>query len=167
MIKRKICLLGSFGVGKTSLVKRFVDGIFSERYLSTVGVKIDRRILEFDTGEVTLLVWDIAGEEEFQRFHASYLRGAHGVMAVADGTRAETLNQACGHLTRALEIAPRASSVFLLNKDDLESEWEIDETVEDELDPGLPRWRTSAKTGDNVEQAFSTLAIMTMHASAG
>ena len=94
MIQKKICMLGSFGVGKTSLVSRFVYSLFSEQYLSTIGVKIDRKSVVVDDAEVNLLLWDLHGDDEFQRVRASYLRGMSGYLLVADGTRAESLHVA-------------------------------------------------------------------------
>src|SRR5574342_650264 len=94
MIQKKICMLGSFSVGKTSLVRRFVESIFSDTYLTTVGVKIDKKQLRVDDHDVTLMLWDIYGEDEFQKLHMSYLRGAAGLLLVVDGTRRSTLDKA-------------------------------------------------------------------------
>lgn len=159
MKRRKVCLVGSFAVGKTSLVRRFVEGIFSERYLTTVGVKIDQRAVECPSGPVTLMVWDIAGEEETTRLRTSYLRGAHGLVAVADATRAETLEQARSHLERAREEAPGAACVLLVNKWDLDESREVPaERIREGLPPGVAARTTSALTGAGVEEAFAALA---------
>ena len=88
MIQKKICMLGAFAVGKTSLVQRFVKSLFSDRYLTTVGVKIDKKIVTVGDTEVSLVLWDLAGEDEFQSVQTSYLRGASGYLLVIDGTRA-------------------------------------------------------------------------------
>lgn len=74
MIKKKVCMLGAFAVGKTSLVERFVKSIFSEKYVTTVGVKIDKKSMQFDNEQIELLLWDIHGEDEFQKVRPSYLR---------------------------------------------------------------------------------------------
>lgn len=66
-LKKKICMLGTHGVGKTSLVRHFVHSIFDDHYLSTIGVKIDRKTVQLDEVEVTMVLWDIAGEEDFFR----------------------------------------------------------------------------------------------------
>ena len=87
MIQKKICLLGGFGVGKTSLVSRFVHSIFSDKYLTTVGVKIDKKRVDLGSQQVDLVIWDIYGEDDFQKVRMSYLRGASGYLLVADGTR--------------------------------------------------------------------------------
>ncbi|MFN6951418.1 MAG: Rab family GTPase, partial [Albidovulum sp.] len=86
MIQKKICLLGAFAVGKTSLVARFVRSTFSDKYLTTVGVKIDRKDLDLPGTPVTLMLWDLAGEDEFNTVQMSYLRGSAGLLIVADGT---------------------------------------------------------------------------------
>ena len=94
MIQKKICMLGSFAVGKTSLVRRFVHSMFTDKYLTTVGVKIDNKKLVYGDKEVSLLLWDLYGEDEFQRVQTSYLRGSSGLLLVADGTRPETVDKA-------------------------------------------------------------------------
>ena len=93
MIQKKVCMVGVFGTGKTSLVQQFVHSMFSERYLSTVGVKIDRKPLELDGTALTLVLWDLAGRDKHEDITSSYLRGAHAVLYVADGTRKETCDQ--------------------------------------------------------------------------
>src|SRR4026209_2201357 len=90
MLQKKICMLGGFGVGKTSLVSRFVTSIFSDTYLTTIGVKIDKKTFAVDAHEMTLMLWDIYGQDEFQTVRDSYLRGASGYLLVADGTRYAT-----------------------------------------------------------------------------
>ncbi|HET7837941.1 MAG TPA: GTP-binding protein, partial [Variovorax sp.] len=94
MLQKKICLLGAFGVGKTSLVRRFVDTIFSDAYLTTVGVKIDKKLLTVGSEQMALILWDIAGEDDIAAVRVSYLRGAAGYLLVIDGTRPETLDTA-------------------------------------------------------------------------
>src|SRR5271169_437320 len=94
MIQKKICMLGSFAVGKTSLVRRFVESIYSETYQTTVGVKIDKKVVALDRVEITLVLWDLYGEDDFQKMRWSYLRGAAGYLLVADGTRRATLERA-------------------------------------------------------------------------
>ena len=67
MIQKKICMIGTSGVGKTSLVSRFVQSIFADKYLTTVGVKIDKKIVTVDGTEMTLMIWDLAGDDDYQR----------------------------------------------------------------------------------------------------
>jgi small GTP-binding protein len=87
MMQKKICMLGAFAVGKTSLVARFVESIFSDRYHTTVGVKIEKKTLQVSGQQWNLIVWDLAGEDEFMQIRMSYLRGSSGYLLVADGTR--------------------------------------------------------------------------------
>jgi len=159
MLQKKVCMLGSFAVGKTSLVRRFVESIFSDAYLTTVGVKIDKKVLRVEEQDMTMVLWDIYGEDEFQRLRMSYVRGASGCLFIADGTRRATLDKAMA-IKEAVETASGSlSSVIVLNKSDLADQWEIDREKENELlGRGWIVIRTSAKTGEGVELAFSTLA---------
>src|SRR5579862_9010425 len=93
-LKKKICLLGSFGVGKTSLVARFVRSLFSDKYHTTVGVKIDKKVIRLGTDEITLVIWDMAGEEDSAPVKLNQVRDAAGYLLVADGTRRKTLDVA-------------------------------------------------------------------------
>jgi small GTP-binding protein len=159
MIKKKVCMLGAFAAGKTSLVQRFVKSMFSEKYLTTVGVKIDKKLLWFDNQEIELLLWDIHGEDEFQEVRTSYLRGAAGYFLVIDGTRAATLGTAYLLQKRVEETVGKVPSVLLFNKVDLVETWEIEDSVFEDLSrQNWPYLKTSAKTGEGVEEAFQTLA---------
>jgi small GTP-binding protein len=160
MLQKKICMLGSFSVGKTSLVKRFVESIFSERYLTTVGVKIDKKVISASGEEITLMLWDLYGEDEYQKVRMSYLRGATGYLLVADGTRPTTLDKALAIQEEAQQKFGPTPYVVALNKCDLTAEWDIPAEREAEI-AGRERSvvvRTSAKTGEGVERAFDSLA---------
>lgn len=158
MIKKKICMIGAVAVGKTSLVRRFVHGSYSERYLTTVGVKVDKKLLEAGGREVTLHLWDLAGEDAFTQLQTTYLRGASGYFVVVDGTRPETLEKALELHQRARTALGPAPCIFLLNKSDLDADWRIPPESLDELRKthGAVQ-RTSAKSGDGVEDAFVEL----------
>ena len=160
MIEKKICMLGGSAVGKTSLVARFVTSIFSEKYHTSVGVKIDKKIVQVGGQEVKLMLWDIEGEDEFQKLRLSYLRGASGCLLVVDGSRRATLDVALNlqtKVTGALGSVPCVVLVF--NKADLANEWEIDDaTIESLSAQGWSVIKASAKTGQGVEEAFLTLA---------
>lgn len=159
MIRLKICLLGATAVGKTSLARRFVDGVFNDRYLTTVGVRIDKRVVEIDGNEVHLVVWDLSGEDEFAQLQKRYLRGASGWIAVADGTRANTLDKALELHQRAETELGAKPAALLLNKADLADEWQISpERIADLNVGGAPAIQSSAKTGEGVEAAFERLA---------
>jgi small GTP-binding protein len=161
MIQKKICMLGSFAVGKTSLVARFVRSMFSEKYHTTVGVKIDKKIVEVDDTEVNLILWDLAGEDEYQKVRMSYLRGAAGYILVVDGTRPATLDTALSLRETINEQIGDIPFVMLFNKSDLSSDWEIkQETIDEFAERGWLTMPTSAKSGENVERAFSELSRM-------
>jgi small GTP-binding protein len=159
MMRLKICLLGATAVGKTSLARRFVEGVFSDRYLTTVGVRIDKRVVRIDGAEIHLVVWDLSGEDEFAQLQMRYLRGAAGWIAVADGTRPDTLLKALElHRRAETELGPQPAAL-LLNKADLTQEWRLsDERVAELEIGGGPAVKTSAKTGEGVEAAFERLA---------
>src|SRR6266550_2566922 len=93
-LQKKICMLGGFSVGKTSLVKRYVQSVFSESYLTTVGVKIDKKSVDLSGRTVNLILWDVAGEDDVASIRMSYVRGSSGYVLVADGTRPSTLEVA-------------------------------------------------------------------------
>jgi small GTP-binding protein len=152
-------MLGGFGVGKTSLVRRYVQSMFSDTYLTTVGVKIDKKTVRVGEQEMILLLWDIAGEDDVSPIRMSYLRGAAGYFLVVDGTRAETLEVARSIQARvAAEIGP-VPFLVLLNKADLQDSWDIPQQAFAMLETaGWSTQRTSAKTGQGVEEAFQELA---------
>lgn len=159
MLQKKICMLGAFAVGKTSLVRRFVDSIFSDNYLTTVGVKLDKKVVTVAGQTVNLILWDIAGEDEVSAVRTSYLRGTAGYILVADGTRPQTLAVARSIQTRAEAEIGRMPFVLLLNKCDLSDEWSVSEEQIGELrSAGWPVRLTSARTGESVEAAFQELA---------
>ena len=163
VVQKKVCMLGSFAVGKTSLVRRFVEGKFDDRYLSTIGVKISRKTVsssEVDY-ETNLIVWDLAGGDEFLRSNSSYLRGAAGALIICDLTRPQTLAAAEQYAHQIRSINRGAGVVLLGNKVDLVEE----RVIEDEQLASVaaafedcPVYLTSAKDGVNVEVSFTQLA---------
>ena len=158
-LQKKICMLGATGVGKTSLVRRFVQSIYSEKYHTTIGVKIDKKTLAVGADEVTLLLWDLQGEDENFKIRPSFLRGASGYLLVIDLTRHETLVTAFS-IQRMVEREVGKLPFFVLfNKNDRTEDFEISE---DEIaDLAQYDWkilRSSAKKGENVEEAFQMLA---------
>ncbi len=160
-LKKKVCLIGAFAVGKTSLVRRYVDSLFSERYLSTVGVKIDKKQLVVRGRAMGLIIWDLHGEDGFQSVRMSYLRGASGCIYVADGTRRATLDTALMLRQRVEAAIGPIPAVLVLNKCDLEELWEVDpQTIPAYGRKDFSVLQTSAKTGQSVEIAFETLAAI-------
>ncbi len=166
---KKICLLGDFAVGKTSLVRRFVHNRFDDQYISTIGVKVSRKSIviphQETIVEVKLMVWDLAGSQEFTPVAASYLRGSSGAILVCDLTRAETV----AHLQRYGEdlrsVMPRAQLVVAANKMDLQDQYQVTiaQVAEQAARLEAPYYLTSAKIGDDVDQAFRHLATMVLN----
>ncbi len=158
MIRKKICLLGAFAVGKTSLVRRFVHSEYSDRYLTTVGVKVEKKELIVGDHSISLVIWDLHGEDRWQQVRQSYLRGTAGALLVADGTRRESYQVMCDLRGRLLEQNPDARIVTLVNKADRESDFAMSrDEWRERIDWG-PVLFTSALTGDGVEEAFQDLA---------
>ncbi len=159
-IQKKACLLGDFAVGKTSLIRRYVEGRFDEKYLSTIGVTVSRKTLVRDGYLLKLLLWDLAGGEGFTRYHTNYLRGAAGALIVCDLTRRTTLESLKSYRDQLLSANATAQTVFIGNKADLDEQVEIEhgdlKTVAAGFDS--PYLITSAKTGDRVERAFELMA---------
>lgn len=159
MIQKKICMLGGFSVGKTSLVKRFVTGQFSDKYHTTIGVKIDQKSLSVDDTELLLVLWDIYGEDDFQKVRASYLQGSAGYLLVIDGTRKETLEVARQLHAVAMQAMGPVPYALVINKHDLYESWQVTpEMYEDLASNACLVIRSSAKTGKSVESAFTELA---------
>ena len=163
MIKKKICLIGEFAVGKTSLIQQYVKGIFSEDYLTTVGVKIDQRQETIAEKKMLLMIWDLAGRDQFANVQKSYLRGADGFLFVADGTRRETLDAVAKEFAEIAATSPTVPARLLVNKCDLRSDWEV---KEEDLQPfrelGMQVGFSSAKTCEGVSETFQALAASTI-----
>ena len=168
IISKKICMLGTFGVGKTSLVRRFVYNKFEEKYLSTIGVHISYKIIDVKKPEtmtspkLKLILWDIAHIEKFDAVIKNYFRGSSGAIVVCDLSRSQTFKNIESFLTPYLEMNPNSKNVFVGNKIDL-----IDEPdrLKEQLLQNVRSYKsqlvlTSAKTGSNVEALFNKLGTM-------
>jgi hypothetical protein len=153
-------MLGASGVGKTSLVQRFVKSIYSEKYHSTIGVKIDKKTFSVYGEEVTLLLWDLQGEDEDFKIRPSFLRGASGFFVVIDLTRHETFVTAFSIQQMVEREVGDIPFFVLFNKNDLTDQFAVSdrEIAEMQKNYGWRVLRTSAKTGERVEQAFYELA---------
>lgn len=159
MLQKKICMVGMFGTGKTCLVQRYVHSLFSVKYLTTVGVKIDRREVQSSGQPVMLMLWDLEGRDEVRNINPSYLKGAHGVLYVVDGTRRDTFDKLFEIRDLVTSTIGGVPSVVALNKSDLADQWQLSGADEQRLSAeGLFALRTSAKSGDGVEAAFQRLA---------
>ena len=167
-LSKKVCLIGDFAVGKTSLVRRFVYDMFDDKYLSTIGVKVSRKQLSLPyakgtgappTVELTMMLWDLAGSEEFTQVRASYLRGTAGAVLVCDLTRPETLDSLHAYADDLWRISPTAHIILAANKQDLvdEQQLTVDQIAAAATELNAPFYLTSAKTGHGVETVFSHL----------
>ncbi len=172
-LKLKICLSGEEAVGKTSLVRRFVDDVFDDKHLATLGAKVTKKELQMktpDSGDLMraiLGVWDILGQRGSGEFlRDSYFRGARGLLAVCDVTRPLTLAQLEGWRQAAVETAGHIPTHVVANKVDLVEDRKLGE---DEIRAFCRRWDlpyllTSAKTGVGVEEAFRRLTSQILSA---
>ncbi|WP_413626375.1 Rab family GTPase [Luteibacter sp. Lutesp34] len=162
VLARKICLLGDFAVGKTSTVARFVNQTFSEAYQTTVGVKVDSKAVSLDEERtVRMVVWDIAGSSNIDQTRANYVKGAHGLMLVADGTRQDTFTSALDLWLQACDTCGgELPAVLMVNKADLADRWEVSVEMAEQIGRLVPLFKVSARTGASVEDAFSALAGM-------
>ena len=159
MIKKKIIMLGSFAVGKTSLVQRFVNSIFSEKYQTTIGVKIDQKTVKINDKEVNLLLWDIHGEDDYQKVKPAYVMGSSGCFIVIDGTRKASIEVGTNLIELAKRNAPKSVIIILINKSDLKDEWDIDKDDITKLrNKGYEVIETSAKTNNAIDTAFNRIA---------
>ena len=153
MQKKKICMVGDFSVGKTSLTQKFVNNVFSEKYLTTIGVKIDTVMM----GETKLIVWDVAGRDSLSPINSSYLVGAAGIVLVADGTRSSTVDDLSSIWDLVRNRIGDVPVVVALNKADLD-DWSVsDQSYSFFSEQGWEMFSTSAKDGRNVENMFSAL----------
>ena len=170
VLTSKVCIVGDFAVGKTSTVERYVNQQFSEKYLTTVGVKIDTREIEMpDRGiRQKLVLWDVAGTNRFGDIEFNYLRGAAGLIYVADGTRSTTIDAASRLKRQVEERYGEVPAVFLVNKCDLRQDWDCPEKLIDRVREDVGHvYVTSAKTGESVEEALNDLARLVADAELG
>ncbi|MGB5498237.1 MAG: Rab family GTPase [Maribacter sp.] len=156
---RKIVILGHFGVGKTSLIRRFVSDSFSDNYKVTIGVHITKKVVELNTDEtVSLIIWDLEGTDEIQMIRDSYLLGTHGVVFVFDVSRPSTFQNINEDLKILVSKTKGVPLMVVGNK--------IDLILLDELQTLLKankieaNFLTSAKTGDSVNEMFTQLASL-------
>lgn len=154
MINRKVLITGSFGVGKTSLFNRFIHNEFSEQYLTTIGVKVDKKNLDIEGQQISLVLWDVAGEVSQQKVPKSYFLGASAVIYVFDLSRPLTCKNMHADIGIIQEILPGCLIKIIGNKKDLVKKGTLTEFDE----KYQPNYYTSAKTGENVELLFRDIA---------
>ena len=162
---RKVVVIGDPAVGKTSLIRRFVQDVFDDRYLNTIGAKVMKKELgvkHHDTGDIVdlkLILWDIAGQETFETVKKAYYRGASGAILVCDFTRRDTMDNMHKWIENLFDVSDVVPMIIICNKNDLAEEAQFDTgAVEGEYAPyGAPIFTTSAKMDENVEMAFHEL----------
>ncbi len=170
LIQKKICLLGDFAIGKTSLVRRFIYNMFDDRYFNTIGVNISRKEVQVsDEATLRLLIWDLSSNERFEKNRSDYLHGTSGALLVCDLSRPDTLKVLRSYYIEHLfKNNPQTYIVVVGNKLDLvPPDCEAIGMVKDlAAELKSPYLTTSAKTGERVEEAFMLLA-KGLHESSG
>lgn len=153
-MRKKVVIVGHFGVGKTSLTKQFVSNMFSEKYLTTIGVNIEKKIVETSNGTINLILWDIAGEEDLDTIKTSYLKGANAFILVTDLTREITYSKIDNDLDYMQNIVGDIPHLVIGNKSDLLSKEQINQ-IKSKFNID---YISSAKSGENVEAFFADIA---------
>jgi len=155
MFSYKIVLVGNFGAGKTSLIRRFVENSFSEEYLSTIGVSISKKTIK----NATIMIWDIEGHTEFKPIFKQYLLGAKGFIVVADLLRPESIDQIPKHIELCHNVVKDAPVCIALNKSDMPHDFtqESLQKLKESSASVIEVLKTSAKSGDAVEELFLKL----------
>ena len=161
----KLCLLGDGAVGKTSLVRRFVFDVFDDKYLMSFGTKVSKKSVKVGDSEIDLMIWDILGQKNNEPLHAAYYRGAAGALAVCDYTRPETMKSLKSWLGSIRSVAGNIPIIIIGNKSDLPKAITISELKAFGESLGCEVIETSAKTGLNVEHAFSEIGKKLLEAS--
>ncbi len=156
MLSRKVILIGKFGVGKTSLVRQFVYNKFSEDYMTTIGVKIDKKVVLVKGVEISMLIWDIAGETTQDKVPSSYKLGAHGVLYVFDLTRPTSYENLQTEIQQLKMTLPNVPIRILANKSDLLQPEDYAKIISGLNIQNIAH--SSAKTGENIEKTFLDLA---------
>lgn len=155
---RKICLLGDGGVGKTSLIRRYVLDVFKDEYIQTFGTKVTKKVLDIGENRLTLMIWDILGQNSYPSLHEAYYRGSQGALLVSDLTREETVISLPRWRDSLYAVTGEIPVVPVANKSDLE--WQVSDRTIREIEEklGEPFTISSAKTGEGVNEAFKKIA---------
>jgi small GTP-binding protein len=156
MIAKKVLLVGSFGVGKTSLIRRFVTNEFSEDYISTIGVRVSTKIITLQNQEIKLLIWDVAGTNGDEKIPKAYFLGSSAALYVFDVSREETYKNIEERIANVLQLSGLKKLTIVGNKKDLLSTEEL-AAVKEAINIPID-FITSAKEDENVEEAFQLLA---------
>lgn len=156
----KLMILGDPSVGKTSLVRRYIENRFSEDYLSTIGVDFLKKDINVDGTYVTIVLWDVAGQAKYANFKKHYYKGANFFIIVFDITKKPTYMNIGRWLKDAQEIlGDDVYFAIFANKADLEDQREVEDYEAFKLMENLVEFEeTSAKTGHNVNEIFTKIA---------
>lgn len=158
-ILKKICMLGDFAVGKTSMIRRYVLDEFDDRYITTLGTKITKKTIDLPKVEFTFQIWDIIGNVKYHKIQSQYYKGSDGAFVIFDITRFDTFENMTQWADAFLKVAPKAKFVFIANKCDLEATFDYSEHMQELASVyDASTFAASAKTGANVEIAFRALA---------
>ena len=160
MIAKKVLLVGNFGVGKTSLIRRFVLNEFSEDYISTIGVRVSKKVVEYNNQSIKLMIWDVAGTSGNEKIPKAYFLGAHAAMFVFDVSREETYLTIDENLKMVKDLSGLKNITVVGNKKDLLTQDELQEVID--LVTVKIDLITSAKENENVEDAFMQLTAQTL-----
>jgi len=156
---KKVVILGHFGVGKTSLIRRFVSNSFSDNYKVTIGVHITKKVVNISVGNsISLILWVLEGTDDIETIRTSYLLGTHGVVFVFDVTRPSTFQGLVGDLEKVGAKVPKVPTIVVGNKTDLVDLTDLNAVLKEN---GIsPNFLSSAKTGDSVEALFQKMATL-------
>ena len=170
-VMKKMVVIGEAGVGKTSLIRRFVVDKFDDKYIVTIGTKTSKKILTLKDGgthvNLKLIIWDILGQRSFPKLKESAYKGSNGAFVVLDLSRRQTLESFETWLLQLYKVAGEIPVIILANKNDLGSEFGKDEIEKLVKDYGFPFYLTSARTGRNVNEAFYTMGKMMLKLRTG
>jgi small GTP-binding protein len=154
---KKVCLLGDGGVGKTSLIGRFVLNSFSDDYIMSFGTKVSKKVIEYDEVQLTLMIWDILGQKSQKSLHGAYYNGANGALLVCDATRPDTLLHLPTWKADLVDVVGEVPVVPIVNKSDRPSNLSAGDLEQIRSSMGTDFLFTSAKTGNGVQEAFEGL----------
>jgi len=157
-VLKKICILGDFAVGKTSMIRRYVLDEFDDRYITTLGTKITKKTLNVDDRSLTFQIWDIVGNVKFSKIQGQYYQGSDGAFIIFDVTRKDTFENVTKWADMFLQVAEKAKLAIIANKVDLASTFDYKAGMKAVAEKyNALTFETSAKTGASVEPAFSAL----------
>jgi small GTP-binding protein len=168
-VEKKVCLVGDFAVGKTSLIRRFVLNMYDDRYLSTLGVKVSKKSLSVKNFkkkpllkiDLSMIIWDLVGQKGFQSLKTSAYKGTNGAFVVCDLSRPETIESMNWWVDSIFDVTKEIPLIFLANKVDL-TEGSVPLELKGKIEEIVEKYNgsffaTSAKTGQDVETAFESM----------